>query len=47
MLGCFFFLFFEDDITSNKSCATGALLGNFMPLSHGCVVSAVAASKDS
>lgn len=47
MMGFFFSFFFEDDITNNKSSATGALLGNFMPFSHGCVVSAVAASKDS
>lgn len=40
-------VFFVDDITNNKSSATGAPLGDLFPFSHGCVVSAVVANKDS
>lgn len=38
---------FVDDIINNKSSATGALLGNFIPFSHGCVVSTVLTNRDS
>lgn len=38
---------FMDDIINNKCSPTGALLGNFIPFSHGCVVCTVLTNKDS